>query len=183
MPVASAPTHARSKVFWANDVSASASASAGTTVGFCCDYEDVVLHALSRDNHDAEQRASFYLQVDLQHLCDAHGLPLSLDTEREEDVAEDPAAPLFAEIYFWAEGEDAHGSQAEAVFLAMSDCAALHPSLDSASEPEDEREDPDQDEPVPLSSHLPALDGNGEPVRPTTATAKKTKIDFGESER
>jgi len=145
--------------------------------GFSCDYEDVVLHALSRDNNGAEQSASFYLQLALQNLCDSTGHRVTLDTEREsEDEASDEKPCPFAEVHFWADDEDAEGTRAEAIFLAMSECAALHPSSESESEGGDES----ASEPEALAA---VLDDNGDPMTTIAECSKKSKLDFSQSER
>lgn len=87
--------------------------------GFAVDYPDVLLHAISRP----EDRPSLYLQVNLTRVLDESGTDIATSDEFDSD---DEESRPYAEIILAP--HDA--TTVDEMFLALSECAALHPDAD-----------------------------------------------------
>jgi hypothetical protein len=167
--------------FWAADL----------TRGFAVDYEDVLLHALQRGNGvegsgaegSVTLRTSLYMQLAVSNF-DSDSAPESEsgdpdnadDTEADdEDEDDESEEEQFAELVFVPEG-NANDELAvvEEMFLALSDCSALHPSLDGESSTSENGSDSDSDSDSELDEET--LDGNGEPIASAKDASKRAKL-------
>lgn len=89
------------------------------------DYRNVMLHAVSRP----DTRPSLYLQIEVDSV-DFSGL----SGDGEEEVAFRGEDKPFLEVNLFLENE----GQLDEAFIALSECAALHPDSDESSEDDDE---------------------------------------------
>lgn len=93
------------------------------------DYKNVLLHAVSRP----DTRPSLYLQIELDNVVDADGQELIESADLEEDS--------FLELNIYPTDE----ATLDDAFVALSECAALHPCDEDSSEEEDSAEDEEED--------------------------------------
>ncbi|KAI5099662.1 methylosome subunit pICln [Silurus meridionalis] len=126
---------AESRVFWVD----------GSGVGFSLEYPSISLHAISRDL-SAYPAEHLYMQVNSKHQEDSKDSEVeakeeadrsSNDEEEEDEGEEDEVSTgVFTEIRFVPNDK----RSLEKMFIAVSECQALHP------DPEDSDSDFDGDE-------------------------------------
>ncbi|KAI8065288.1 regulator of volume decrease after cellular swelling-domain-containing protein [Gongronella butleri] len=92
--------------------------------GIAVEYPDVIIHAISRQ----DTRPSIYCQLDAGLFFPSQQLPADEDQD-----------DLVTELFFMPDDPET----LEDIYLALSECAALHPDLDMADEDNDAYEDGD----------------------------------------
>lgn len=139
-----------SKIYWINSVE-----SLG---GWSVNYQNVILHAISKPG----DRPYIYLQINYDKIYDVNGDEIeNLKSERiispdgvieEEsendnynDDDDDDDEEKFVEVHLYVKDE----LIADELFLALSECSALHPTTTETEElsGEEEEEEPEKGEP------------------------------------
>lgn len=106
-----------SKLYWI------AESVESSPLGWSIDYKNVLLHAISKPS---ESRPYIYLQLECNKLIDVEGKEICpVDDDREDDEED-----KFVEVNLYVEDE----KQVDEMFVALSECASLHPCDDDSDE-------------------------------------------------
>lgn len=100
----------------------------GRTVGWSVDYQNLILHAITTQS----DRPCVYLQLNYTKMCDDSGKEIHFHSnDAEEDEADEDEK--FVEINLFLDAV----KTADELFVALSECAALHPDDEDESDDED----------------------------------------------
>lgn len=98
------------------------------TVGWSVDYQNLILHAITTQS----DRPCVYLQLNYTKMCDDSGKEIHFHSnDAEEDEADEDEK--FVEINLFLDAV----KTADELFVALSECAALHPDDEDESDNED----------------------------------------------